>query len=537
MSKEPIMNLTRVLALLVLAVSVSTSRAQEGWLLFRGDAQRSGAASNKPAWDKPVAWKRPLLFDKLEGFPDVDPDHDVARLIQRQRADADPTILPGSIPIIVNDMCVYRNYRGLVTVAMRKLKIKDEETGTEAKYDPGDIVWKGIPHTLSVANMYERSKTKDLMPSIVETLEKQKQLHLLLANPMIGTPGSDGKVIYAIEDCVFPSVALMQPAGVKGFFKVVMEEGFKRVVMANELVAYDATTGKLLWDTESYTNAIKPNPGNTYFLGTPIVSNGKLFVVNENGSDLRLLTVNPDFRKWKPNKEGSPVFEPEKTLSLLKIPEAEQTLNSPLRRTQPLHIAQTGDLLICPTNVGVVFGVDPKKMEVRWQYRYRAKKAPAPILPQWQFASPIVGKDRIVFTAADSPDIHCIDFTGKKIWSAPGDEDLYLATVHDDSVVLVGESNCRALSLKDGVEKWKLNIGEPAGLGVKDGTTYYVPIRQDAGKKAPAIRAIDLVNGKIGHRLDVPNPYAVGNLILHRGMLVSQSVTHIAAFPLEAKAK
>jgi outer membrane protein assembly factor BamB len=194
----------------------------------------------------------------------------------------------------------------------------------------------------------------------------------------------------------------------------------------------------------------------------------------------------------------------------------------------------------------MIFGVDPVKMEVRWQYRYRPKKAPAPALPFWQGGSPMVTKDRIVFTAADSPDVHCIDFAGKRKWVAPGDDDLFLATVHEGLVVLVGEARCRALSLTDGAEKWDLNIGQPrpqpftpwaatAGLGVKDGATYYLPIREGAKKKGATILAIDLAKGKVDRRIDVPYPDALGNLILHRGMLVTQSVTHIAAFPLEKK--
>ena len=47
--------------------------------------------------------------------------------------------------------------------------------------------------------------------------------------------------------------------------------------------------------------------------------------------------------------------------------------------------------------------------------------------------------------------------------------------------------------------------------------------------------AIDVAKGKKVRRVDVPHPDALGNLVLHRGLLVSQSVTHIAAFPLTPK--
>ena len=149
----------------------------------------------------------------------------------------------------------------------------------------------------------------------------------------------------------------------------------------------------------------------------------------------------------------------------------------------------------------------------------------------------MVVKDRIVFTAADAPEIHCVDLDGKKQWVAPADKDLFLATVHDGLVLLVGKTHCRALALTDGTEKWKLELGLPAGVGVRDGSLYYVPIKRDVSTAGPTIWAIDLVKGTKVRRVDVPHPAALGNLALHRGMLVTQSVTHIAAFPLGAKVK
>jgi hypothetical protein len=183
----------------------------------------------------------------------------------------------------------------------------------------------------------------------------------------------------------------------------------------------------------------------------------------------------------------------------------------------------------------VLLGVDRVKMALRWQYRYRAEKAEPAALPYWQAACPIIHKDRIVFTAADAPEIHCVGLDGAKKWAAPADKDLYLATVHDDVVLLVGKTHCRALALADGKQKWTLEMGLPAGLGVKDGSLYYVPLKRDVITDGPTIWAIDLAKGTKARRVQVPHLDALGNLALHRGMFVSQSVTHIAAFPLGAK--
>ena len=74
----------------------------------------------------------------------------------------------------------------------------------------------------------------------------------------------------------------------------------------------------------------------------------------------------------------------------------------------------------------------------------------------------------------------------------------------------------------------------PAGVGVLHGANYFLPLRQSANKTGPAIWSINLAAGKQEKdRVHVPHADALGNLALHRGMLISQSVTHIAAFPLK----
>ena len=45
----------------------------------------------------------------------------------------------------------------------------------------------------------------------------------------------------------------------------------------------------------------------------------------------------------------------------------------------------------------------------------------------------------------------------------------------------------------------------------------------------------DLAKGGKLHRVPVPHLEALGNLALHRGLLVSQSVTYIAAFPVAGR--
>ncbi|MBI3822227.1 MAG: PQQ-binding-like beta-propeller repeat protein [Planctomycetes bacterium] len=510
---------------LVLASSIS---AQDGWMLFGGNPLRNGAAAGLPAFAKRMPWQRPLLLDKLEGFDEPDADQAVKDLIDKLRKDADPTILPGSFPLIVNDWCVYRSYRDVRNAAVREYA--DKADGLPVNFKPAEIVWKSLPHATCLAGFLEKPQGKNLMPRLADALKANKQEHWLWANPMIGSLSSDGKLIYLVHDLAFPG----QPPEKGIVLPNPLPLGdFKPFFMENSLYAYDGRTGKLVWDSYDFSGMKSVFP-NTYFLGAPLPQDGKLYVLSEKDADLRLLVGNLDRKKWKSPSQ----LEFEKTLPLVKIPAGEQVREHTLRRTQPLHIAHADGLLVCPTHAGTLVGVDRVKLEVRWEYVYRdADKTPAPKLPLWQAATPIIHKDRIVFTAADAPEIHCIDLDGKKKWVVPADKDLYLATVHENIVLLVGKTHCRGLALANGAEKWKVELGPPAGVGVKDGAIYYVPLKRDVVLEVPTIWGIDLVKGTKARRVEVPHKDALGNLALHRGMFVSQSATHIAAFPLGADAK
>jgi outer membrane protein assembly factor BamB len=503
-----------------------TAHAQDGWLVFRGNLQRTGAGPNLPAFDKRTDWKRPLLLDTLDGFNDPDPDKDAQVLIDKLRKGVDPTILPGGFPIVVGDVCIYRSYRDVRAAAMREFVWKDKESGAKETFKASHIVWKSIPHTAALAHLLEKPDTRPLVPKLVARLQAEKQEHWVWANPLIGSLSSDGKNVFLISDFAFPGqdqkkAPLPDPDAVGRLGALFKENG---------LYVYDAVTGKVLWDSYDYAGRKSQFPDG-YFLGAPVPLAGKLYALNETAAELRLLAIDLDRAKWKNPQE----VQVEKSVTLTKIAAGEQVRNHALRRTQPLHIAQADGLLVCPTNAGVLLGVDRAKMEVRWKYEYRDAKADTPKLPHWQAACPIVVKDRIVFTAADAPGIHCIDLDGNKKWTATADKDLYLATVHDNIVMLVGRTHCRGLSLADGSEKWKIELGQPAGVGVKDGGLYYVPLQRDVVNEGRTIWALDITKGTKARRVQPPHAEALGNLALFRGMLVTQSATHIAAFPLGVK--
>src|SRR5438094_321845 len=83
----------------------------------------------------------------------------------------------------------------------------------------------------------------------------------------------------------------------------------------------------------------------------------------------------------------------------------------------------------------------------------------------WKACSPVLHNGKLVFTAPDDAFLHCLNLAdGKLLWKAPPQDDIYLAGVFDDKVLLVGKAGCRALALKDGKQLWALATGVPSGM-------------------------------------------------------------------------
>lgn len=114
------------------------------------------------------------------------------------------------------------------------------------------------------------------------------------------------------------------------------------------------------------------------------------------------------------------------------------------------------------------------------------------------------------------------------LWKAKRGDDLYVAGIAGDKVLVVGVGAIHALALKDGKEVWKLAIGVPSGIGVLNGATYLVPLQSGAASKQPEIAFVDVDKGRLLGTC--PLPKSPGNLALHDGVILSQSPTAVTAF-------
>jgi len=149
--------------------------------------------------------------------------------------------------------------------------------------------------------------------------------------------------------------------------------------------------------------------------------------------------------------------------------------------------------------------------------------------------SPVVAENRYVYAPVGYSELLCLNVAdGKKAWSAKKGDGLYPAVV-GDQVLIIGEKTLRSLNLKDGSERWKLDLpGLPCGRGTALGETYLVPVSEPKTWRG-MIAVVDLKAWKLAEVLKPEKDEPIGNLVVHKDFLISQTLTEIAVFPIKKK--
>jgi hypothetical protein len=204
------------------------------------------------------------------------------------------------------------------------------------------------------------------------------------------------------------------------------------------------------------------------------------------------------------------------------------------RRIHALYLVRSNDSLITPTNLGRVVAVDAKDGKIKWTHEYApldAKRFPT-FAPEWVVVPPVVVGDKYVYAPADFPELLCLNVAdGKKVWSVKKGDGLYPAVV-GEQVLVVGEKTLRSLNLKDGSERWKVDLpGLPCGRGAMLGEHYLAPVSEPKTWRG-MIAMVDVKNGKITEVLKPEKDEPIGNLVVHQEFLISQTLTEIAVFPI-----
>ncbi len=302
---------------------------------------------------------------------------------------------------------------------------------------------------------------------------------------------------------------------------------------SSRLLALDAASGKQLWQVGGAVGT-PPTDGlkGSYFLGSPLPLAGRLYALTEKDNEVTLVCLRSADAAflWKQALAYAP--------TRLRL--------DPGRRIQTACPAYGEGILVCPTNAGIVVGVDLLTRGLAWAYPYqttpltqiqrsmfrRGMPVPARIHAEWQAPIIVIQQSRIVFTAPDEPSIHCLNLRdGSLLWRTQRqDDDLYVAGVFAGRVLVVGKQACRALALADGKQLWRVETGLPSGRGVGGGTMYYLPLKEAAATKEPAIYAIDIRKGVVRVRISPSKKEVPGNLLTGQGEVFAQTATAITAY-------
>jgi outer membrane protein assembly factor BamB len=542
---------------------------QNDWPVFRGNPARNAQGVGSTSYLEP-RWQASMLpLDDSNPLVTHDQVEATARLrellpLAFASLEGKP-ILPTFFPIAANGKLIYRTYDGVYAVSL-----KDADTA-DGKVKAGELLWmspaKGGLHGMLIrpdrrVKLEEWYKNYYANPSLGPA-------GVLFENSVTGSLSHDGQRVYFVDDLAVPPhpgvMATQNMGGSAGYGPFDAEVHF------NRLTCVELDTGRVFWtigdrntSPTKDTDEKKESPVagqellDTFFLGPPLPLGGKLYLLAEKNTELRLICLDPTRLVTYGDNNKSPVIVWQQSLGTANFRLPQDSL----RRLQAAHLAYGDGILVCPTNAGIVLGVDLLSHSLVWAHSYRDGnpqpfndemnmmmvrgrifRGGMPVMPgapareRWRPSAPVIQGGKVVFTAFDGDGgaLHCLNLRdGRLLWHiSRKDDDLYLGGVFGPHVVIVGKTYVRALNLDDGKELWTLPTGSlPSGQGAASDNVYYLPLQAVGEKKEPGVLAVNLATGK---PVSVPaksrKKEPLGNLLFVDGELISQTALTVSDFP------
>ncbi|MEM9660339.1 MAG: PQQ-binding-like beta-propeller repeat protein, partial [Planctomycetota bacterium] len=298
------------------------------------------------------------------------------------------------------------------------------------------------------------------------------------------------------------------------------------------LTAYDLTvSGDEVWQVDGSDN--ESAMAGSFFLGAPLVMGQLLYAIveikgeGEGAVYLAALDRDSGELQWRQ-----------------QLANLETGIRlDPRRRMRSVSPSYEAGILVCPTGAGAVVGVDLEHRTLAWAYRYPSSDRPSLVnrrrgnavspsfASKWIDAATVVADGKVLLTPPESDQLHCIDLqTGAVVWRRPRQGLLYLASAQQGRALLIGNERATALRLADGKPAWKsgtLKWGretQPAGVGFATEGRYYLPLT------SAEVVAIDVESGEIVERTASRDGQALGNLICHRGAVISHDGASVSRY-------
>ncbi len=460
------------------------------WTVFRHAPARPGRGSGGPKLFTQPAWRQ-AVADRF----------DLALALQAQRDElvrGSKAAVPTSMPLAVDDIVVMRTTQQLVAV---DLKTGKRLWQVDQPAQAPDAVTPAAPDNSRCSDwdMLKQRSWRDLS---------------------YGSISSDGRAVFVLESTHAPSKA-QEEALARG----QRAQRHTDVRPYNVLSAYELRSrqGKRIWSVGGLADA--KAPGDPFvFLGPPLPLDGQLFGIAEIANGVHLLAFSP--------KTGELLWSQQ----LAGI--------SPDRRARPIHRISgispsfSAGILICPTGVGAVVAVDLSTRRLLWAYEY-PNRAPLPAgqvidaSRTWADSRAVISGRRVLITPAESLQMHCLDLMdGSHQWSLDGRSLTFLACVDRGVAVVVDNRQLTAIELDTGkvAAGWPLPLPEgslPSGRGYYADGQYHLPLNVLGEGE---VATIQLDPPAIIHRSRWRPGAIPGNLICHRGKIVSQNVDWLESF-------
>ncbi|RIK87676.1 MAG: hypothetical protein DCC67_01780, partial [Planctomycetota bacterium] len=468
--------------------------AQEAqWLTYRGNAARNGESPGGLPHMR-VRWQVRLL-----GHPALD------KLFENLASDLVRSggVAPvASHALAAGDYILTRTPQGLLAVDVRT----------------GKRVWRSEPK--QQPELLQLMQSGGALDETANPEPARSFARRLWEDYLYGITSSDGSRVYMIRDLPMPAAHEYEATP---FMAAPQAEPASE---SNRLSAYDLSTqGKLVWEVDG---AAAGELAGAFFLGAPLPVGESLYVLAEMKGAIHLIALD----------RASGEFQWQQPLANLEV----SVHADPQRRLQAAMPSYEAGMLVCPTNAGVVLGVDLAKRSLAWAFRYevagqpplnfrgRGDEALERIARRWlDGAATIVGQ-RVLLTPPDSDYLHAVELsTGKLLWKQQRGEMNRLAAVDEDRILLTGPRKARALRLADGKPAWARELALPAGVyssgtGFHSGGRYYLPTT------SAEVVAINMADGQVTGRAAARDGVALGNLICYRGAVISQNGMYLNCY-------
>lgn len=465
------------------------------WLTYRGNAARNGTTAGGLPHIR-VRWRARLL-----GPPKLEQLYEEYLATSAQSGQV-ATI--AAAPLAAGDTVVVRSPLGLLGVNFRT----------------GNRIWEG-----------ERQLDKDVLQLIksggsaeeeLANAEPARSFTRRIADDFLyGVTSSDGARVYAIRDLPLPSAKDYE-------MSPFMSVGADATSPTNRLSAYDLSReGLLVWEVDGVAAAGELN--GAYFLGAPLAVGTSLYALIEIRDDIYLAALD----------QATGALQWRQQLASLET----GVLLDLRRRLQAAMPSYDSGILVCPTGAGLVVGVDLAKQSLAWAYQYRttppfdgvyrgAVQDPEDAnRGHWVDGAVTIADGRVLITPRESDELHCLDLrTGALQWKQARGDMTRLACVDGNLVLMMHPRHLRALRLADGRPAWPEESLElprgasPSGSGFLTEGRYIFPLTN------AEVVAVDVAAGKIVASVTSRDGEPLGNLICHRGAVISHNGASLDCF-------